>query len=62
MPAATPIEPLERFAAFMARYADAEGFMTEPFVPASHIHAVREAALEMGIIFHDDGSLELIKQ
>jgi len=57
-----PIEPFSRFAAFMTRYATAEGFIHERFVPPQHIPAVREAAREMGVIYHDDGTLELVKQ
>ena len=56
------IEPFRAFAEFMTRYAISEGFMNEPFVPASHLCHVRAAARELGVIYHDDGSLELIRQ
>lgn len=46
----------------MVRYATSEGFINEPFIPASHLSHVRAAAREFGVIYHDDGTLELIKQ
>lgn len=57
-----PIEPFRAFQAFMIRYAADEGFLDQPFIPASHLAIVREAAREMGVIYHDDGTLELIRQ
>ncbi|HEX8807742.1 MAG TPA: hypothetical protein VF760_01970 [Xanthobacteraceae bacterium] len=55
-----PPEPFERFAAFFSRYIADEGL--QGHIPPSHLPALREAAREMGVIFHDDGSLELIRQ
>lgn len=57
-----PIEPFAAFHAFLIRYAGDEGFLDDAFIPASHLAIVRQAAREFGVIYHDDGTLELIKQ
>ena len=59
---ATRCEPFEDFAAFMRRYAEAEGFLTSGYMRPHHLRHMQAVAREMGVILHEDGTLELIRQ
>lgn len=56
------VEPFERFLAYLSLYARDEGIAPCYGIPPSHLPHLRRTAREMGVILHDDGTLELIKQ
>lgn len=56
------VEPFERFLAYLSMYARDEGIAPCHGIPPTHFPHLRKAALEMGVILHDDGTLELVKQ
>lgn len=56
------VEPFERFLAYLSMYARDEGITNVHGIPATHMAHLRATALEFGVILHDDGTLELVKQ
>ena len=56
------IEPFDEFARFMQRYAQDEGIKNIRRLSAYQWAEVHRVALELGVIFHEDGRLELIRQ
>ena len=56
------VEPFEEFAAFFNRFMIAEGISKFADIPKPHLVVIERTARELGVIFHRDGSLELIRQ
>lgn len=63
------IEPFDKFGEFLNRYAEERNIrvpsgvlLTSDWFPASDLAEIHRVAKELGVIYSDDGTVQLIKQ